>query len=517
VTVRQISGSFETAVDLLAAVAEAHPAREAFVERDRQLTFAGWQTAAEGVAAVMADAGVGPGDVVCLLLPPSADYAICYQAAMRLGAITSGINLRLGPAEIGSIVRRTEPRLMVGEAPDAEAAWGAASASGAGPSSARRLAILEPSDLRAAAAADPLPTGRRPAVRADDPVAIVWTSGTTGEPKGAVFDHRNLAAVAEGAGVLSAPGDRRLSPLPFAHVGYMTRVWDELVHVITTVIVAAPWKAGEALSLIETERVTVAQGVPAQWALMLSHCDADGTDFSSLRLAATGAAPAAPELIRAMRQRLGCPVIVRYASTEASLATGSRPGDPDEIVAATVGRPSGGVELEVVDDGGAPVPTGEVGTVRLRSGAVMRGYWHDPAQTAQVLSADRWLTTGDLGSLDAGGNLTLVGRRAEMYIRGGYNVYPAEVEAVLADHPLVDAAAVVGLPDPVLGEIGAAFVVTRIGDRDGPDLEQLQVWCRGRLADYKAPDRLVVVPELPLTAMNKVDKRALVALVSAPS
>jgi acyl-CoA synthetase (AMP-forming)/AMP-acid ligase II len=490
-----VTGPFSTTVELMAAVVAAHPQREAFVDGDRRLTFAGWDTAADAVAAALSELGVGKGDVVCLFLPSSADYAVCYQAAMRLGAITSGINTRLGRAEVASILARTDPAVIVCDDP---AALPARPNEG--------TAVLTRAQLPTTGA---LAAASRPRLDADDPVAIVWTSGTTGQPKGAVFDHANLEAMARGAGPLSQPGDRRLSPLPFSHIGYMTRMWDELMHVITTVIVPSPWKAAEALRLIEAERVTVGQGVPAQWSLMLADPDFERTDLSSLRLAGTGAATVPPDLVRTMKRRLGCPVVVRYTSTEACLSTGSRPDDPDEVIVHTVGRASGGVELQVVDGAGHVVPSGEVGTVRLRSGAVMRGYWRDPERTAEVIDAGGWLTTGDLGTVDADGNLTLVGRASDMYIRGGYNVYPAEVEAVLTDHPGVDRAAVAGLPDEVLGQIGGAFIVP-VSGRPPPTLAELRAWCQEHLADYKAPDRLVVLPDLPLTSMAKVDKRCLI-------
>jgi acyl-CoA synthetase (AMP-forming)/AMP-acid ligase II len=343
-------------------------------------------------------------------------------------------------------------------------------------------------------------------------VAIVWTSGTTGEPKGAVFGHANLEAVARGAGDLSRPGDRRLSPLPFAHVGFMTKPWDELVNVITTVIVPSPWRAADAVRLIEDEAVTVAQGVPTQWSLMLANPRFDTTDVSSLRVAGTGASTVPPELVREMRRRLRCPVVVAYASTEAAITTRSRIGDPDEVVSATVGSASEGVEIEVVDDEGRPTARGAIGRVRCRSAAVMREYWQDPERTRQVLDADGWLATGDMGRLDDDGNLVLAGRGSEMYIRGGYNVYPAEVEAVLGEHPEVDKVAVVGVPDPVLGQIGAAYVVPAADAGPGhPALEDLRAWCARKLADYKAPDRLELLNDLPLTSMLKVDKQALAA------
>jgi acyl-CoA synthetase (AMP-forming)/AMP-acid ligase II len=517
-TGRQISGAFETVVELFDAAAAQNGDVEAYVEPEtpcsarRALTFAQWHRAAEGVAGLFAARGVGRGSVVCLLLPSSIEYMVCYAAALSLGAITSGINLRLGEAERRSILLRTRPALTVVE-DDAPRPSGAGS-------------LVTRSEVTVAGSGHP-PAGR-PNLRPTDPVAVVWTSGTSGLPKGAVFDHRSLRAVAEGTDALSAPGDRRLSPLPFAHVGSMTRIWDELAKGITTVITPTPWKAGEAIAVMQKERITVAQGVPTQWALVLAHPDFDRSDLSSLRVAGTGAARVPPELVAGMRAGLGVPVVVRYTSTEASLGTGTSPGDPDEAVATTVGRPVPGVSLEIVDDAGVPVPPGEVGRVRLRSGAAMLGYWGGPptgaggealvfdeAATAAVRSPDGWLTTGDYGRLDDDGRLHLAGRANELYIRGGYNVYPAEVESVLSAHPRVEHAAVLGVPDPVLGEIGVAFVVLSGGTPLDTDelLGELRELCRRSLADYKAPDRVIVEAELPLTAMMKVDKAALVERV----
>jgi len=466
-------------VELLRSVAAEHPDRAAFVEVDRRLTFGEWDRAADGVAALFAEQGVGPGDVVALLVPSSIEYAVCYQAAMRLRAITTGINTRLGPPEIASILDRTRPRVAI-HAADLDA-------------------------VRVAYTRDPV--ADLTAAEPDDAVAIVWTSGTTGMPKGAVFDHRNLRAVAIGAGAMGAPFDVRLAPLPFAHVAFMSRPWEEIENLITTVITPTPWTAADALRLMARERVTVGQGVPTQWRLVLDHADFAASDLSSLRIAGTGAATVPPELVREMETRLGCPVVIGYTSTEAAITTGTVPGDSPEVISQTVGRPRVNVTLAVIDEDGRSCPTGVVGRVRCRSGATMRGYWHDPERTAEVIDADGWLTTGDLGFLDERGYLTLVGRRSEMYIRGGYNVYPAEVERVLSEHGSVAQIAVLGIPDPVLGEIGAAFVVAAPGA--SPQLDELRTFCKAALADYKAPDRLVVVDALPVTSVGKVDKRAL--------
>jgi acyl-CoA synthetase (AMP-forming)/AMP-acid ligase II len=364
-----------------------------------------------------------------------------------------------------------------------------------------------------------------PQLTASDPVAVVWTSGTTGQPKGAVFDHANLAAVARGTDVLSHPGDRRLSPLPFAHVGYMTRAWDEIGNAVTTVITPTPWRADEAIRVMADEGVTVAQGVPTQWALMLASDELPAAGLGALRVAGTGAARMTASMVAEVRRRFGVPVVVRYTSTESSLGTGTTLTSTDEEVATTVGRPVAGVELAIVDDNGEPVGAGAVGRVLQRSAAAMRGYWGrgpgrgrsvtellDDTATATVLAPDGWLTTGDFGRLTPEGNLQLSGRAHERYIRGGYNVYPAEVEETLSLHPEVARAAVVGVPDDVLGEVGVAIVVAAAGTR--PDLATLRAHCASALSDYKAPDALVLVDELPLTPMMKVDPARLAALAA---
>jgi acyl-CoA synthetase (AMP-forming)/AMP-acid ligase II len=497
----------ETVVSVMRVAAQRNGDVEAYVEPAtggrprRALTFAAWDRAADGLAGSLSARGVEKGDVVCLVLPSSIDYAVCYAALQRLGAITSGINPRLGEGEVASILERTEPVLIV-----AEPGWSA-------PHPHSDVPVLGRDE--AADAVGGTAPHTWPELSSRDPVAVVWTSGTTGTPKGAVFDHANLAAVARGTDVLSRPGDRRLSPLPFAHVGYMTRAWDEIAHAVTTVITPTPWRAEDAVRIMAEESVTVAQGVPTQWALMLACDELADADLGALRVAGTGAARVPASLVADIRRRLGVPVVVRYTSTESSLGTGTTLESSDEEVASTVGRPVSGVELAITDDEGTAVAPGSVGRVLLRSAAAMRGYWGrgpgrgrqteellDAEATAAVLSPDGWLKTGDFGRLTAAGNLQLSGRAHERYIRGGYNVYPAEVEDALASHPAVERVAVTGVPDDVLGDIGVAVVVPRGAP---PDLAALRAHVAARLADYKAPDALVLVTELPLTPMMKVD------------
>ena len=480
-----VTGDFATVVDLFDAVVRQHGDREAFVHDGRRMTFAAWATAADALAGwLIDDQGVRPGDVVGIQLPSGIDYVIAYQAIMRAGAVATGVNPRLGPNEIAHIHAMCSPVFVFdGPLPDA-----AGSAGG-----------------------DPL--RRRVELHATDPVAIVWTGGTTGYPKGAWFDHACLQAMTLGAAPLSAVGDRRLSPLPFAHVGAMTRVWDELQHLITTVVVPTPWTAAGALALIGGERITVCQGVPTQYRLMLDHPDLATTDVSSLRLAGIGASRIPPELVAEMRDKLRCPVVVRYASTEGCLATGTRLDDADDVICSTVGRPNGDVRVQLIDDAGSVIDdTGPdaVGTVCLHTRARMRGYWNDPQRTAEAIDSDGWLHTGDLGWFGDDGNLRLAGRSTEMYIRGGNNVYPIEVENCLGARADIAAAAILGVTvEDRVGEIGVLFAVPTPGTT--LQLVDLQADVRRQLAPYKAPDALVVVDQLPLTSIGKVDKLALQA------
>jgi len=365
-----------------------------------------------------------------------------------------------------------------------------------------------------------LGTGAAPstAVTPDDPAAIVFTSGTTGVPKGAYFTHRNLFAVAEidarrhGSG--PPPFRRHLAAgLSFAHIGTMARIAIQLTNRGASII-HDTFDPAAVLATIERERLADLGGIPTQIIMLLDHPERPRRDLSSLRSVLLGGAPSSPELIRRVQDTLRVRVSVRYSSTEVAIATASLPDDPPEILATTVGRPTPGVDLRVVDDANRPLSPDTPGEVVVRSPAVMRGYWRDPDATAAVVDAEGWVHTGDVGVLDAAGYLRLRGRRSEMFIRGGYNVYPAEIEDLLARHPKVARAAVLGVPDPVFGEVGWAFVVAR-DPAAPPTLAELRAFVGAELASFKRPDGVTVLPELPLTPMFKVDKRALREVGSA--
>jgi len=472
----------------------------------RSVSFFDLARSTPALAQKFADLGVRSGDVVALVMASSIDYARCYLAAQWLGAVTTGVNPRLGQKGIAEILERCAAALVVVD--EREEYFTGTVLTRAELEVRSESCELEPVDADL-----------------DDPVAIVWTSGTTARPKGALFTHRSLAAVAAGVDVLGAEGDIRLSPLPFAHVGYMTRIASELALGITTVISPTPWKAKEAIAVLHDEQITVAQGVPTQWALILDHPDLATTDLSSLRVAGTGAAKMPATRVAALREALKVPVIVRYTSTESSLGCGTRPGDPDHVVATTVGKPVAGVTCQLTGEHGAMVEPGVVGVVRLRSTAQMLGYLDrverhhdrtiivlDEVLTALAIDAEGFVVTSDLGRFDADGNIELVGRQNELFQRGGYNVYPAEVEEVLRTCALVREVCVLGGPDDVLGEVGVAVVVAS-DPAAPPSLHDLRSFLSGVIADYKWPDALVLVDAIPMTPMLKVDRSALRATV----
>jgi acyl-CoA synthetase (AMP-forming)/AMP-acid ligase II len=465
----------------LKAVAAEEPDAVAYVDGDRRLTYAEWDRASDRAAAVLWSRRLRPGDVVALLIEPTFVYPIAYLAAAKIACVTAGINTRLGPQEINQIIKKSSARILVTDRDDVDA-----------PRAIGHEELLEgDTDVPSVE------------VGADDPVAIVYTSGTTGLPKGATFTHSNLEAVRRIEETMEPGLDHTsgLQATPMTHMGYMTKIASSIGRRAKTVLMEK-WTARRALELISSERITHIGGVPTQLALMMMDPDFGKFDLSSIRSILIGGAPASPDLVRQIRETFGVPVQVRYSSTELALCTATRSDDSDEAVAETVGRPLPEVELQVLgpnDDG--------VGEIVARSPAMMRGYWNDEDATREAISGG-FFHPGDLGRIDEQGNLHIAGRVKEMYIRGGYNVYPIEVENVLREHPKVALVGVIGIPDPVLGERGKAFVVPT-DPVHPPTAHELRTFVAERIADYKVPDVFEIRPELPLTSMFKVDKAAL--------
>jgi acyl-CoA synthetase (AMP-forming)/AMP-acid ligase II len=351
---------------------------------------------------------------------------------------------------------------------------------------------------------------RAAAVRPEDTSDILFTSGTTGQSKGAMSSHRQALGVAAAwadCGGLSR-ADRYLVINPFFHsFGYKAGI---LVCLLTgAVIVPQPvFDAAEAMRLIEAERITVLPGAPTLYQTILDYPDREKYDLSSLRLAVTGAAIVPVALVERMRRELSFgTVLTAYGLTEAVVATMCRPGDDPETVARTSGRAAAGFEVRVAGPDGQPAGPGEPGEILLRGPNLTAGYLDDPAATQAAIDAEGWLHTGDIGRLDEAGYLTITDRLKDMYVCGGFNVYPAEVEQALARLDGVAESAVIGVPDPRLGEVGKAFVVTRPGY--ALDAEQVVAFCRQRLANYKVPRQVEFCAALPRNASGKTLKRVL--------
>ncbi|MCL2583717.1 MAG: AMP-binding protein [Streptosporangiales bacterium] len=477
---------------LFDAVLSEEPDLTSLAQDGETTSFGAWWADSSRIAGGLASRGVGPGDMLVLMLPSGHDFASAYLAALRLGSVVSAINPRLGPAEITHILGKCQPRAVVTDTPGRLEPI-------AGPGTT----VLTPALARVSADRDVPGWADSVVAGTTGPAAVVWTTGSTGMPKGAWFDHGTLAFIGANLGPLSARHDRKLMPVPFAHTAYVTRVYDQLLHRSAYILTPPEWSAESMRDILVGERITLGQGVPTQWEKLLMLPGIDDADLSHLRIVSTGAARVPATLVHTLRDRLGVPVVVRYASTEVPVGFGTRVEDPVETVANSVGRPLGGAEISIRDSLGQPAEDGETGRVHIRSRARMRGYWRDPEQTRNTISDDGWVASSDLGRLDADGNLVIVGRADDAYIRGGYNVYPSEVEACLSGHPGVARVAVVGTPAPVIGEIGVAFVVPAPGTRPGE--KELKAWCRERIADYKTPDHVRIVDDLPVNATFKVD------------
>jgi acyl-CoA synthetase (AMP-forming)/AMP-acid ligase II len=472
------------------------------------LSYAQFDTMADEAAAGLAELGVGEGDVVGLLLPATPEHFLTYVAAAKLGAVTAAVNPKLVQAERAAVLRAANPRVIVTTEELAPAPTAGGPPNILVEPATRAPAVLE--GLRRA--------GGRPAplVRDEDrPVAIVFTSGTSGTPRGAVFCGRQIGFITEcDVGEAWGGGGHALAGSALAHLGPTTKLAGNLQKGGTQHLSRQPWKASHALRMVARLKIATLGGVPTQIALMLRDPALGTTDLSSLRAVVMGGGPATPALVREARARLGALLAVRYSCTEAGIGCGTAFTDPDEDAEESVGRPRPGVRLAIVDADGAPAEPGAIGEVCLGSPAVMAGYWRNSSANAEVFTEDGSVRTGDLGWVDERGRLHLAGRRRERYVRGGDNVYPMEVEGVLADHPDVAAVAVVSRHDPVMGEVGVAVVVPR-NDGPTPALAGLRAFAAERLARYKLPDDMVVLSALPLTAGEKVDRRALERLITS--
>ena len=478
---------------------------------DRTLTYAEIDHLSGRFAATLGDLGLERGDKVAVQLPNLPQFLICYFGILKAGLVMVPINPLLTAGEIAYHLDDSDARLLVTFEMFAEAAMRGAGEAGGLPtyvvsvSGAQPPVGALPFD-RLLAAED---TGDCVALGADDTAVLLYTSGTTGKPKGAELTHFELymnCTIAGGLFGVNAD-DVSLAVLPLFHVFGLSSVLNATVRFGGTLVLLPRFDASEVIDAIERHRVTVFSGVPTMYIALLQ-AETAGRDLSSMRAAVSGGASIPGEVIRAFEEKFAGVVILEGYGLSETASTATFNVSAAERRVLSIGKPIWGVEIRIVGDDGSPLPPGadNVGEILVRGHNVMKGYYKRPDATAAALR-DGWLHTGDLGYRDEDGYLYVVDRLKDLVIRGGYNVYPREVEEALYEHPDVIEAAVVGRPDERLGEEVVAYVALREGATAGPD--EITAHCRERLAAYKYPREVRVIEALPKGPTGKILKREL--------
>lgn len=517
-------GIEQTIPGLTIGAAARHGERVAVVDGETELTFSALLAAARTFGAALVESGVVPGDRVAIWAPNSAEWIVSFLGLCQAGGVLVPINTRFKGPEAADILRRSDAEALV-TVTDFLGTDHVAMLRDCGASLPATTVVLDAPSADATVSIEDLlgratddgraeVDRRAAAVRPDDPSDILFTSGTTGRSKGVVQTHARTLLVATDWVAMTGleASDRYLMVNPYFHMfGLKAGILAALV-AGATMLPEATFDVDRVLQRVEQERVTVLPGAPTIYQAILDHPARADRDLSSLRLAVTGAADIPVELIRRVQHELPFEVVVTgYGLTEGGTVAATSADDDATTVATTVGRPRPTFELRVVDGDGEEVGAGETGEIVVRGGSVMSHYLDDPEATAEALSADGWLRTGDLGVVDDDGNLRIVGRSKDMFIVGGFNAYPAEIENLLLAHPAIAQVAVIGIPDERLGEVGMAFVV--IAPDQTADEAELVAWSREQMANYKAPRHFEFVDHLPVNAAGKVEKLQLRARV----
>ncbi|HVT64715.1 MAG TPA: FadD3 family acyl-CoA ligase [Mycobacteriales bacterium] len=518
----------QTIPELLEATAARRGDAPAVIDGGLVLTYSDLLAESRAVAAALVARGVRAGERVSIWMPNSWRWIVAVLGIWQAGAVLVPVNTRFKGIEASDILRRAGVRLLVtvtdfldtdyvamlegaplpeladivvarGEASDATIAWD------------DFVALVTPEAVGEVA-------NRRNALTAEHPSDILFTSGTTGQPKGVVMTHSRTLQVARDWVAMTGleASDRYLMVNPYFHMFGLKAGILASVTAGATMYPEAVFDVDTVLRRVGSEKITVLPGAPTIYQAILDHPDRNAYDLSSLRVAVTGAADIPVTLIRRIYDELPFQVVISgYGLTEAGTATGTGPQDGPEEVATTVGRARPGFEIRLVDPSGGDVPEGDAGEILLRGPSVMLAYLDDPRSTAASLSEDGWLRTGDIGRLEPDGLLRIVGRAKDMFIVGGFNAYPAEIENLMLGHPAIKSVAVIGIPDERLGEVCMAFVVLEAGAAAAP--EEIVSWSRDHMANYKAPRRVEILDQLPLNATGKVMKEELRARAASSS
>jgi long-chain acyl-CoA synthetase len=491
-------------VEILTLAASRYGDRTAVKFGPMEVSYRELDKAASAVADLVRGAGVRPGERVGLMLPNVPYFPVVYYGILRAGGVVVPMNVMLKEREAEFYLSDSGAKCVFAWHEYAEVARPAAGAAQA------EVVLVEPRRfdalLREVALPEPdLDTLREPY----DTAVVLYTSGTTGSPKGAELTHgglrENAAAVVEML-QLGDEGEVIFGGLPLFHSFGQTSCMNASVSGGACLTLLPRFDAGKALAILERDRVTVFEGVPTMYSALLHHPERDRFDLSALRLCISGGAALPVEVLRQFEEAFGCAVLEGYGLTETSpVASFNQLGQPRKP--GSIGTPIADVEMKVVDEAGNAVPQGEVGEIVIRGYNVMKGYWNRPDATAEAIDSEGWFKTGDMARIDKDGYFFIVDRKKDLVIRGGYNVYPREVEDVLYEHPGVREAAVIGVPDEALGEEVVAAVSLKPGAAAEPD--EIRAWVKERVAAYKYPRHVWFVGELPKGPTGKILKRAI--------
>ena len=489
----------------LVASKDRHPDRVALHCDDLRFTFAEFDAAAARVATLLDKAGIEPGDRVGVMLPNTPAFAIAFYGIMYRGAVAVLMNPLLKAREVAYYLSNSAAKALFATPSSAEEAASSADETGA------QCWIVDDAEL-AKLTAD-LPEQGTPVERNDDDTAVIlYTSGTTGKPKGAMLTHGGLGRNAEVCVrtlVEIGPNDVLMGCLPLFHVFGLTFGLNSAVLAGAMLTLIPRFEAGKVLEVIERDGVTVFAGVPTMYSALLSVVAAAAPEATrSLRTCVSGGAALPVQVLSDFENAFGCVILEGYGLSESSPAASfNHPHRPRKV--GSIGTPIEGVQMRVVDQNGAEVPQGEAGEVQIRGHNVMKGYWNLPDATKATITSEGWLNTGDVGRVDTEGYFYIVDRTKDLIIRGGYNVYPREIEEVLYEHPAVAEAAVIGIPHDSLGEEVGAAVALKKGESADPD--ELRDYVKARVAAYKYPRQIWLLDELPKGPTGKVQKRDITA------
>jgi long-chain acyl-CoA synthetase len=484
--------------EAMSATAKQNPEAVAIRQGEMALTYAGLEESSARAAAMLASRGIAKGDRVGLMLPNVPAFAVLYYGILRLGGVVVPMNILLKSREVEHYLGDSGAKLLfcspeaAGEA--SAGAGGKAEVIPVGPGDVHDL-ISEHEPQQTIEGMDP-----------EDTAVILYTSGTTGPPKGAELTHANLdrnSSVAAETLLEVGPGDVVIGALPLFHSFGQTVAMNASLRSGAALTLLARFDPAETLATMERDGATVFLGVPTMYAAMLHVPDRERYDLSTLRTCISGGQSLPVEVLHEFERTFGCKILEGYGLSETSpVACQNRPDR--ERKPGSIGVPIDGVEMKVISEDGERLPPGEVGEILIKGHNVMKGYWRNPDGTSEAIE-DGWLHTGDLGRTDEDGYFYIVERKKQLIIRGGYNVFPREVEEVIYEHPSVREAAVVGVPHPDLGEEVAAAVVLRDGAEAVP--EEISEFVKERLAAYKYPRLVWFIDELPKGPTGKILKR----------